>query len=239
LILFSAALLCGNATAAPQDESELRPTLQVQGSARLDKPADQLELTFSVVTQEKTASAAAGRNASIMTEVQAALRKAGIAKKELETLNFRIDPIYSQRSRQESNPDWHPTIQTYRASNRIRVTSADLSRTGEWIDTAIAAGANSVESIHFGIKDPRMYRDEVIRVATAHAIADAQSLADAASLRLVGILEIILDPGRSVGPIPTQFNRVALASAEMTPITPGAVEIQATVTVIYEVGPRN
>jgi hypothetical protein len=235
----AAGLLCGNATAAPRDESDSRPTLHVQSSAQLDKPADQLQMTFSVVTQETTAAAAANRNASIMTEVQAALRKAGIAKKELATLNFRIDPIYSKRSKHEPNPDWHPTIQAYRVSNRIRVTAADLTRTGEWIDIAIAAGANSVESIHFGLKDPRIYRDEVIRTATAHAIADAGSLADAASLHLIGILEIILDPGQPVAPVRHRLERVAFAQAETTPITPGAVKIQATVTVIYEVGPRN
>jgi hypothetical protein len=239
LVYLAAGLLCGNAIAAPLDESQSRPTLHVQGSALLDKPADQLQMAFSVVTQEETASAAASRNASLMTEVQNALRKAGIAKNELATLNFRIDPIYSQRSKLDSRSDWHPTIQAYRVSNRIRVTTADLTRAGEWIDAAIAAGANSVESIHFGLKDPRIYRDEIIRAATAHAIADAQSLASAASLDLIGILEIILDPGQPVVPIRQRLERVAFAQAAPTPIEPGAVKIRASVTVIYEVRPRN
>lgn len=238
LVSFAAILLCGNPAAALVDENDPRPTLRVQGSATLDKPADQLKLTFGVVTQEATAAAAASQNAAVMTRVQAALRKAGIAKKELATLNFRIDPIYNQRPRHEVNPNWHPTIEAYRVSNRVLVTSADLSRAGELIDTATQAGANSIDSIHFGLKDDRQYRDEVIRAATANAIADAHSLAGAASIRLIGILEIAVDPGRSSHPI-QYAERAVFAQAVSTPITPGAVQIQATVSVVYEIGPQN
>jgi hypothetical protein len=239
LLCFSALLICGSASAGSQDEGSSTSTLQVQGNATLDKPADQLELTFSVVTQEKTAAAAAAQNASSMTRVQAALRKAGIAKKEIATLSYRIDPIYSRRPKLPSGSEWHPSIEAYKASNRIRVTAADLSRAGEWIDVAIAAGANSIDSIAFGLKDAHLYRDEVIRAATAHAIADAQSLADAASLRLVGILEIILNPGQSNTPMPRRQMRASFADAEMTPIAPGAVTVQATVGLIYEIESRN
>ena len=85
------------------------------------------------------------------------------------------------------------------------------------------------------LQDDQKYRDEAIRAATANAIADAQSLASAASLQLIGILDIALGSGQSHQPM----RRLAYAQAESTPITPGAVEISASVSVTYEIGPKN
>jgi uncharacterized protein YggE len=206
----------------------------VRGSATLDKPADQLELVFGVVTQEPTADASARRNAALMSQVQKALRKAGVAEGQLATLDFRLDPVYSERPR-DAGPEWQPTVQSYRVSNRVRVRSQELARAGELIDTATRAGANSVDSVQFGLADPRKHRDEAIRAATANALADARSLADAASVELVRVREIVLEPDRPIGVL--REGRGAFAMAESTPITPGAVEIRCEVAVVYEIAP--
>jgi uncharacterized protein YggE len=207
----------------------------VRGTATLEKPADQLELVFAVVTQEPTAAGSASRNAELMSQVQKMLRKAGVAADELATLDFRLDPVYSQRPR-DADPEWQPTVQSYRVSNRVRVRSQALARAGELIDVATQAGANSVDAIQFGLADPRKHRDAAIRAATANALADARSLADAASLELVRILEIALEPEHAIR-LPHE-GRAALAMAESTPITPGAVEIRSEVSVLYEIAPR-
>ncbi len=214
-------------------------TLTVEGHAMLEKPADQFRASFGVVTQNAEATAALAENSRQMKATVDALLAAGLGRDDYETGRFSVRPLYEPRPRQGVGADWRPDIIGYQVSNNVNIHTTNLDLAGKLIEAATKAGANSIDSIVFDIKDPRKHRAEAIKVATAHARADAQSLADAASLKLGRILEINLDRAR---PTPTPsigMRGTVAAQMEMAPsMTPGDVTVRASVTITYEVWDR-
>ena len=217
------------------------PVLTVRGDAQLEKPADELRIRVAVVTESDEAPAALRENSRQMNDVIDALKKTGLTDKEYQTSQFQIQPVYSRRPRQ-ADATWKPKIIGYRVSNSLNVKTKKLELAGELIQAANEAGANSIDSISFGLADPRTHRVEAIRAATANALTDARTLADAASLRLVRVLSITLDQAAAPQPIPMiqrMSAGMAMAEAAPPPIQPGDVTVRANVTVVYEIAERN
>ncbi len=227
-------------TAIAGDSETAVPVLTVRGAAQLQKPADQLRISVGVVTESDEAPTALRENTRKMNDMIDALKKTGLTDKEYQTSRFQIQPVYSRRPRQ-ADATWRPKIIGYRVSNSLNIKTKKLDLAGELIQAANEAGANSIDSISFGLADPRTHRAEAIRVATANALADASTLADAADLRLVRVLSITLDQAAAPRPIPIQRMSAGMAMAEAAPppIQPGEVTVHANITVQYEIAGRN
>ncbi|MCH8823579.1 MAG: SIMPL domain-containing protein [Planctomycetes bacterium] len=233
--------LLGVAGAIDSDEI-IVPSLTVRGSAILEKPADQLRIRISVVTEDDEATTAFRENSQQMRDVIKALKKEGLTEDEYQTSQIRIQPQYSRRPRQ-AGVEWKPVIVGYQVSSSINVKTKQLKLAGELIQAANEAGANSIDSISFGLADHRKHRAEAIKAATANALADAKTLADAANLKLVRVITINLDQAASPRPMPMSMNRsmeMAMASSVAPPpVNPGDVNVQASVTVVYEIAEKN
>ncbi len=239
--LFVSVCMLQLVTMATADEVDaVVPVLTVRGAAQLEKPADELRIRVGVVTESDEATIALRENSRQMNDVIDALKKTGLTDKEYQTSQFQIQPMYTRRPRQ-APVDWKPKIVGYRVSNSLNVKTEKLELAGELIQAANEAGANSIDSISFGLADPRTHRGEAIRAATANALTDARTLADAAGLRLVRVLSITLDQAAAPRPIPIQRMSAGMAMAEAAPppIQPGDVTVHANVTVVYEIAERN
>ena len=199
------ALLALAAPAAAQDS----PFLTVAGQARLERPADELRLQLAVVTEAAD-------------------------DRETSTGRFSVSPRYSPRPPQPAS-DWQPHIVGYRVENSVQVETAKIELAGKLIDVAVRSGANSVNSISFGLRDDRAYRKEAISEATAHARVDALAMAEAAGVRLGRLLSARLDDA-AAPPVPVRMRAESFAvAASAPPIDPGDVSIRARVTLTYEI----
>jgi uncharacterized protein YggE len=99
------------------------------------------------------------------------------------------------------------------------------------VDAAVAAGANSV----YGPSLDRSDADELANQALADAVADARQKAEALAKAADGSLGRVIsvtEGGASAPPIPYAARESALATD--VPIEPGTQEIQASVTVVFE-----
>ncbi len=242
IVIMTAVLipLTGTASAIDSDDVVI-PSLTVRGSAVLNKPADQLRIRIGVVTEDDEATTALRENTARMNDVIKALKKEGLTDKEYQTSQIRIQPLYSRRPRQ-AGVEWKPAIIGFQVSNSINIKTKQLKIAGELIQAANEAGANSIDSISFGISDPRKHRAEAIRTATANALADAKTLAGAANLRLVRVITINLDQAAAPRPLMKSMNRgmemMAMADSAPPPVNPGDVNINASVTVVYEIAEK-
>lgn len=232
-------------TSASTDEADDRkledtPKLTVRGEAELEKPADQVVINVGVVTENRDAGEALQENTDLMNAVVEAIEKAGLGEGEYETGRFRIRPEYSRRPRRPES-DWKPQIIGYEVTNSVVITTKQIDLAGELIQSANRAGANTVEVAGFSLSDARKYREEAIRKATRHAMADATALADAASLKLVRILSINLDhtPVRGPEKMYRGMQAAADAGGGPPPITAGDVTVRASVNIVYEIAPAN
>jgi uncharacterized protein YggE len=234
--LWTSTLVALLALAAPV-AAEDSPSLTVAGQARLERPADELQLGLAVVTEATEAAAALAENSDQMERVLAALSKAGLEDGEATTGRFSVSPRHSHRPPQ-ARADWRPEIVGYRVENSIQIETSKIEKAGQLIDVAVRAGANSVRSISFGLADDRAYRKEAIAQATAHARTDALAVAEAAGVRLGRLLSARLDDA-AAPPVPVRMRTESFAvAASAPPIEPGDVSIRARVTLTYEIEER-
>ncbi|MGC4047252.1 MAG: SIMPL domain-containing protein [Armatimonas sp.] len=210
------------------------PTLLVQAPAEsgglavsgvgtvLAKP-DQVRLTLSVVTKNKDATAAAKANATRLDAVLRTLRKFGVVEKDIQTNGLEVSTDKLNIS----------TI-----SNSVEVFVRDLKKLGRLIDTSLSAGANGVSSLTFEAKDPAALYDEALRRAIADARRKARVMSAAvnAPIELLTITEGFReDPFSSFVALKIEPPAYSLSVPNRlaTPITPGKIKVEASVTLRY------
>ena len=124
-------------------------------------------------------------------------------------------------------------IDGYAANASITVQAKDLDSAGHLVDVAVGAGANNV----YGPSLSRSDADELADKALADAVADArrkaEALAEAAGGSLGQVISVT-ESGSAVPPMPYAARETALATD--VPIEPGTQDIQASVTVVFELG---
>src|SRR5688572_1584959 len=166
-----------------QKESPPRLTrLLVMGEADLKEPPDTAVVVLSVVTQNKAALEAQQQNARKSNAVMQAVREAAGANPEVETSDYSLQP---QR-------DWMgsmPRIVGYEARNSVTVRTGTLEQVGALIDAATRAGANSVESVNFVLRESNPARGRTLSEATKQAMGKARSMAEALGGRVVRVVE--------------------------------------------------
>lgn len=210
------------------------PKLTLSAQAILIKPADELHLTVGVVNTATVAQEALSQNNEKMQAVIDALEELGLAKAEYQTGYFSINPTYTPYPKNPP-PEWKPTINGYEVRNSILIKTDKLSLAGQIIDTANRAGANEVNNIHFSLKDSRKYWPEALSAATQNALADAEVIAAAAGVKIQRILSVTLNNTPVVTPKSQVYAHSIGMEAISAPIEAGNVELQASVTVVFQI----
>jgi uncharacterized protein YggE len=203
-------------------------TIEVDGNGETRTSPDTADLDLAIDTQAKTAEEAAARNAALATKVIDALKAKLGDKGKVTTGGYSLDPQYDQR------PNAKPTIIGYNAQNTVTVNTGALDLVGALIDSAIAAGANRVNSLSFSVKDDTKARTEAIAIATRDAHAQADALASALNLKLGKVLKATTVSQER--PIPIRMGRaMAMSASVATPVEPGEVTVPATVSLTFEI----
>jgi uncharacterized protein YggE len=232
--LAAAGLTAWAQTAAAQQETPARQqSIRVTGSGEARARPDQAVADFAVETSAATAQAAAAANAQLMERVIAALVRANVPRDRIETTGYNVFPEYDQRP----NETGEPRVRGYRVMNTVQVTMQDVARVGAVIDAALAAGANRVNGVRFGLRDPQAFRQRAIDDAVRRARSDAEALASSLGLTLGMVREAYTaDVGMPHPPVVYERLQMAdMAASAPTPINPGEQTVRATVVVVYSI----
>ncbi|MFO7260615.1 MAG: SIMPL domain-containing protein [bacterium] len=242
--LVAGVLLPACAARAQEPGEPPRPTrdrtITVTGTGVVEREPDQAVIMLAVENRAETAEAAARANAETMDRVIAAVRRLGIERDRIRTASYQLHPEYA---RDEPRPGQtsEPRVVGYRAMNMVRVTVDDIARVGEVIDAALGAGANRVTGLSFQLRDPERARLDALALAVQNARAEAQALASALGETLGPALDVSTT-GRLPQPVPYLADAVLARTAEFatapTPIEPGTLRVEATVTIVYRLQPR-
>lgn len=237
------AALTVAAQAAPAVGPSVGPAgtlLSVSADGRVTRTPDLAVFNAGVVSQGKSASEALAANAADMNRVIAALKRAGIADRDIQTSNLSLNPIYQQ---QRSLPDGtieppQPRIIGYQASNSVSVRQRRLGDYGKVIDTLVTAGANQVNGPSFEMDNPDPALDEARTAAMQKARTRADLYARAAGLRVSRILSISESGGWSP-PQPVMYRAKAMDMAEAapSPVQAGELQMSVNVNVQFELVP--
>lgn len=213
------------------------PVLTVSGSGEARVAPDEANVRLGVIAQAATARAAQDQVSRSAGAVLEAIRKLGIKDQDIQTSGLSLSPLYSQ-GRPGVEENQAPRITGYQANNTVTVRVEDLTKVGPVIDAGLAAGANTLEGVEFGLRNDEAARAQALADAAGKARAKAQTLAKALGLTLGNILEVA-EGGVSITPPPyPRYGRVAmteLAAAADTPVSAGQVGVQASVTIRYRI----
>jgi uncharacterized protein YggE len=215
------ALLMALALQAP---AQRRPFIRASGEGVVSFKPDQMKLSVTVSNQADTAQQAADENATRSTAVIDAIKKLLGASADLRTVSYSVNPVYRYPS------GGQPQLAGYQASNSLEVTTADLSIAGRLIDTAVAAGANNIGGIRFGLKDPQPARQLALKLATQQARASAEAIASGLNAKLGVIVSV-----EEAAAVRAISGLGGMASAAVTtPVETGTVEVRANVVIEAE-----
>lgn len=203
--------------------------VSVSAHGEASRAPDIASLSAGVVTQAADAQAATRANAEQMERVMAAVRRAGIAERDVQTSGVNVHPQYRHVR------DAEPTISGYQASNTVNIKVRDIARLGQVMDALVASGANQVHGPGFDIDDRDAVQDEARRAALEKAQARASMYAQALGLRVRRIVSI--SEGGGMGPpMPMMAMARADKAESSTPIAPGESTLGVNLDVVFELG---
>ena len=231
LVLAMALIGCASAADSTNDH-----VIQVSGTGSVTGTPDRVHISFAVETDNPDVKIAQANNAVAMNNVVDALAASGIPPGQMKTTDYSITPVYQT----DNNGVFSNTIKTYQVTNALQVTLRDTNTTGQVIDTAVAAGANQVNSIQFMLSDEQAQalRSQALSKAIANARADADTAAAALNVTITGTQTADISQGYTPVLYGTYDTLAASskAAAAPTPIQSGDITVTAQVSVTYLIG---
>jgi len=227
-------------TSGSTDDSELPSGLRinigsqqegiwVNGHGEVNAAPDTAILQLGVSAQRVSVAEAQAEAATAMEKVMNALKKGGVASKDIQTQYFSIQQV----TRWDQDKQYEIVI-GYRVSNMVAAKIREIDKTGSIIDAVAEAGGDltRVDNIAFSIDDPSAYREEARDKAVADAKNKAEQIAKLAGVKLgkpTYIAESISYPV-----YPPTIKVPEAAPAPTTPISPGEMTIRLDIQIVYE-----
>ncbi|MFI5805179.1 SIMPL domain-containing protein [Streptomyces sp. NPDC051561] len=222
----------GAVAAGPAAAVAARPvpsTITVTGEGAATATPDLAIVNVGVETTAPTAKAALAAQTKAAGALLAAVRKAGVADRDVRTESLSLNAVY------QPGKDGGSTTKVtgYQAGQTFSVRVRDLARTGSVIQAAMdAAGeAGRIGGVDFDVADPTALRTEARKAAHLDARAKAEQHARLSGRelgRLVSVNES--DSGRHR---PMAMPAGAFAD-EGVSVAPGEVRDEIVLTAVYE-----
>ena len=230
------ALLVGVAavpSAALAQDGTIRPIagtrLDISATGTVSRVPDLAIISAGVVTRATTASGAIADNATRMARVRAALKRAGIADRDIQTSSINLNPDYRY---QDGQP---PVLTGYQASNNVSIRFRDIRNSGRILDALVAEGANQINGPTLTIDKPEAAYDEARGSALAVGRARAELYARGLGMRVVRLLSVSESGGYSRPPMPMmERGAVAMSADAKTSLDPGSQELQVSLAMSFE-----
>ena len=202
--------------------------LDISATGEVSRIPDIAIISAGVMTRAPTAVAALSDNAARMERVRAALKRAGIADRDIQTSNVSLNPDYRYV---ENQP---PQLTGYNASNTVNVRFRDIKATGRILDALVGEGANQINGPSLTIDKPETALDEARTKAIANGRARAELYARALGMRVVRLLSVSESSGYGGAPVPMAMRMDVAQAASKTEITPGEQQLQVSVSMSFE-----
>jgi len=198
-----------------------RSRLSVSSTETVKVLPDVAYVTLGVTTHGSSADAAQNANSKIANKMLEAIRALGIKDENIQTSNISLYQDYTDTSRYNMEIDYS-----------VKVTP--IENVGKVIDAAIGAGANVTYSLTFDVEDRDTVYMQALEKAMKSVADKAQKMAAAGGLAIDKVQDV-QEAGQSnyYYPMAEAAVKTAGDSASMVNVTPGQIEVSASVTATY------
>lgn len=220
MLVLAAGLAGSIALAQPSPApAENGNTVSVSGSAQVALKPDIAYVTLGVLSADSDFKKAGAANDTAMAKVLSAVKAQGVEDKDIQTVNYSINPRYSADGK---------TITGYEVNNSVRVKVRSLDKLGAVLSDATTAGANSAYGLSFDVEDREAAYNQALTMAIKDAKQRAETLAKSAGTTLGTVLSVSESGGYTPYPIFVTWDKAAAS-----PMSPGSLNVTASVNVTY------
>jgi len=202
--------------------------LDISATGDVARVPDLATISAGVVSRAATATAAMQQTASRMARVREALRKAGIADRDIQTSNVSLNPDYVYAQNQP------PKLSGYNASNQVTVRFHDIAATGKILDALVAEGANQISGPNLSVEHPEAALDEARSKAVAAGRVRAELYARSLGMRVARVVSVSESGGYAPPPPMPPMVMMAKVERDQTAIDPGEQKLQVNVSMTFE-----
>lgn len=227
----SAILFPGVSYAAESDPAPR--VLTVTGRGEIQVAPDTAVITVGVSQLRPTAGEAYNAMSQDLVKIADAIKAMGIKEDQIKTSLFTLSEEY----------DWTEkdgrVLKGYRASTNLSITTQELDKVAEIVQTAINAGANQMNGISFYVKDSAKLLEQVLDMAVDDAKAKAERVATRLGAKVVRVNSVsVNDSGASIIPVRVAAENKGLmdmVAAAPAPVFGGTSDFSASVYVTFEI----
>lgn len=203
--------------------------ISVEGTGKAYVTPDIAKINLGVNTTGKTSEETLAENTKKINNIMDALEGLGIAKKDIKTTSYYLNPNWQYTEKKGSYQDGYILDQT------LEVTVRDFSKTGDVISKTSAVGANVVGGVNFTVEDRETAKTEARAKAIANAKTKAEQVAGQTSLKLGRVLSFYEFENS-----PDYYGKgggltMEASLPEPPSLEPGQQEVSLTVTLSYRV----
>jgi uncharacterized protein YggE len=202
--------------------------LDVTATGEVTRVPDVAVISAGVVTRSPTANAAMQEAAARMSKVLAALKRAGVAERDMQTGSISLNPEYRYPENQA------PQLVGYTASNSLTIRFRDIRTSGKILDALVAEGANQINGPNLTIDKPEAALDEARANAIAIGRARAELYARSLGMRIVRVVAISESGGFAIPPPAPPMVMMARGERDSTSIQPGEQKLQVSLAMTFE-----
>jgi uncharacterized protein YggE len=175
---------------------------------------------LGVQTTGENLTSIQNENARITQSIIQALQRIGVS--DIKTFQYSIDKLYDYENGRQID-------RGYSVRNVLEIRTSKTDMVGNIIDAAVNSGANVVDLISFDVSNREYYYQQALNMAVMNAMQKSKSIAMNLGIQSDPIPVKIVE--NSISPIQPYFRQELAAT---TPIMPGILKIEASVTVEFE-----
>ena len=225
-LMLAVAVLPSTAMAQQITQTIAGTRLDISATGEVTRVPDVAIVSAGVVSRSASASGALQDTANRMSQVLAALKRAGVADRDIQTSNVSLNPEYRYPENQS------PQLVGYTASNNVTVRFRDIRSSGKILDALVTVGANQINGPTLTVDKPESALDEARAKAVAIGRARAELYAHSLGLRVVRIVSVNESGGYAVPPpVPMMMAQARKAD---TSIEAGEQKLQVNVAMTFE-----
>ena len=204
-------------------------TISVNGDGAASAVPDIADLDLGVQTIDEDPTAAIENNTAAMANVIEALIDLDIDEDDVQTRSFHmwVEQVYG--------PDGPTGEFLYHVVNQIMVRVRDLDMTGDVLGAALAAGANNVGGITFGVEDTQALEEAARDAAVDNAIAKAEQLAERLGVEVGSPRHVTEISGDFPQEVRLERAVAFDSGGSSVPVSPGDFTVRVSVNIVFDI----
>ncbi len=206
------------------------PTVVVNGTSSVQMVPDRAQISFGVSTEGATAKAAQEQNTKDVNAVLAKLKELEVKDESIQTSGYDMYPQY------DYSEDSNGKIIGYSVQTTLTVKDLEIADAGNILTECVAAGINNVTDVSYSSSKYDESYQQALKEAIQSAEAKAKVMAEASGMTL-GPVTVMSEGYQddSARYLRKAMNEtMATADAASVSVMPGEIQIQANVSVTYQ-----